>query len=335
MLANLKTMLAFTIATFLVGAFATPAFAADAGSNPSGVWPLDWGNTSAWDGGVVADNNAYLGRRSDNVTPVNGVIVNLTDTRSVAFPTVRNDAILNITSTGEFSFAGNITVTENATLNISGKITHNQFLIQGNGIVNLLPGGDQTQVTAPTRIAQGTGQNVQFNISGGRYVANNNDFKIGEGGGTGTINQSAGLVRLTAADMEFWNQSGALGKWNLSGGQLAITGVDSNPLNYVEMTNDGQLGGIVLSGTGELYIRGDRTSDITLIDSSGDALLSGAVNAAFGNWVLSDSTNLTGYTKFTAAAEAVPEPTTLALGLIGLAGLGLLAWRRKRSIADC
>jgi hypothetical protein len=37
---------------------------------------------------------------------------------------------------------------------------------------------------------------------------------------------------------------------------------------------------------------------------------------------------------FVAAANGVPEPSTYALGLIGLAGLGLLAWRKNR-IANC
>lgn len=31
----------------------------------------------------------------------------------------------------------------------------------------------------------------------------------------------------------------------------------------------------------------------------------------------------------------VPEPSTYALGLIALAGLGLIVWRRRRKIADC
>ncbi|MCE9553992.1 MAG: PEP-CTERM sorting domain-containing protein [Planctomycetes bacterium] len=41
------------------------------------------------------------------------------------------------------------------------------------------------------------------------------------------------------------------------------------------------------------------------------------------------------FARLAASVRSVPEPSTYALGLIGLAGLGLVGWRRRKRISDC
>jgi len=76
-----------------------------------------------------------------------------------------------------------------------------------------------------------------------------------------------------------------------------------------------------------------RTMTLTYVATAADhgqriGLFLQSASAHQATW---DNVRLT--VDFAAAAEVVPEPSTYALGLIGLAGLGLLVWRKRKSKA--
>jgi len=62
---------------------------------------------------------------------------------------------------------------------------------------------------------------------------------------------------------------------------------------------------------------------------SGLATYWDTVAPSAGSWVQTGTDSAT-YVELTFQAAAVPEPSTYALGLIGLASFGIVAWRRRR-----
>jgi len=102
------------------------------------------------------------------------------------------------------------------------------------------------------------------------------------------------------------------------------------PLRLQDVTVEGTLiaddyalfaeqGGVLTTGSVLTYTVGltDGNLDITMAAGTGNQ------NLSFSGLIIS-----------AINSEPVPEPSTYALGLIGLAGLGLLAWRRRKRTAD-
>ncbi|MCE9548092.1 MAG: PEP-CTERM sorting domain-containing protein [Planctomycetia bacterium] len=148
------------------------------------------------------------------------------------------------------------------------------------------------------------------------------------------VQQTGGLV--TAPALSFGENSGYAagdgGYYYLSGGTLKLTNdpIDdgSAPIQQHAFGGSGIDPAYKLfeiSGTGKLVVADDYISDLTV----GGFVTPGSGGALAYN----DLGNGTIEIFFQESGGAVPEPSTYALGLIGLAGLGLITWRRHR-VAD-
>ena len=126
-----------------------------------------------------------------------------------------------------------------------------------------------------------------------------------------------------AKDVEIWYQT-ATGTGAIPVG----FGGDGNGADFVS-TNWTSLGNFTLAKT---------TANPTLITDTLDPIDFVARHILIdikSNYGANINTNETGMSEIrflegALAAESVPEPSTYALGLIGLAGLGLVAWRRRK-----
>ena len=184
------------------------------------------GTTGTLGTGVVTDNATLVFNRSDAVSVGNGITgtgslvqlgagsVTLTGTVSVA-------SVLLRLGTTVIDGLNSATVTATNFLSVGNQSTDNATLtVQGSGVLIVNTGAGDLNVSdigGSTGVLNVTGGNV---IAGNLWVGKNFDNNLVTGG-TGTVNQSGGVVNVTSATgLVFAQNTASVGTYNLSGGTL-------------------------------------------------------------------------------------------------------------------
>ena len=153
--------------------------------------------------------------------------------------------------------------------NITGVVNVGTILKTGTGTVtfaDLTSVDNELHINGGKAVQTGTTNNIRyltigsdagngiFDISGGILniagpLPPNPGFQIGDFGGIGVVNQTAGAVNLTEAPMNIGNQGGN-GTYNLSGGSITVTGASGVTIARTPNATRNSTGLLNIGGTG-------------------------------------------------------------------------------------
>ncbi|MHA3774584.1 beta strand repeat-containing protein [Verrucomicrobiota bacterium sgz303538] len=201
------------------------------------VW-IGEGATGTWNmsGGSLKSGNLIVGRNGGSTATLN----------------LSGNAQVNtgFFSVGQFdTVKGNVTIAENATLNVARILVGDAGTAQGTVTQT---GGTVTEVdgdTAENRIGNNVGTTGTYNLQGGKLLITKNNLQIGASG-IGTFNQSGGEA-AAGTYPSIGRYAGGVGTMNLSGGKFSQVGENGNFIVGEEGT-----GTLNVSGTGLLEITG-------------------------------------------------------------------------------
>lgn len=266
----------------------------------------------------------------------------------------KTDADL-VTLTNNNSYTGNTTVSQGI-LALSNANSNN---IAGSPIIDVasLATLDTTGLTGLTDLILASGQTIQGNgtVLGALTIASGST--LSPGSSPGILNETGDQTWSTGGDYN-WQILDATGIAGVGFDQMAIdgsltinSGFDFNLWSLSSITPD--VNGNALNFNSSLtqyWIVATTTTGLTGAANLASANIFTAANNGTGGFTnglgggtfsLIQGDGVNGTTndvvlKFTAVAAVVPEPSTYVLGLIGLAGVGLLVWRRRRiAISHC
>jgi hypothetical protein len=250
-------------------------------------------------------------------------------------------------------------VRNGGTLSVGGQIN-----VDDNGTASVILAGGDTLASLRARLS--TGIAVTGNVTVGDGVGAGDDSitllrnalitleagsklnaknaTMGDSSGFGNIQGKSGSTLSLSGNQTFGNNSSQFIMSQALDDQLGLTleVAGTNQLNtgtgarialtFDENTVGGALAGDPSSFDWAFRWLGDHEAFLESVVGSRLIVNTGAAavtfNAADNIFLANDGYT---YVGFAVAVEGVPEPSTYALGLIGLTGLGLVAWRKRRT----
>ena len=246
-----------------------------------------------------------------------------------AFPGAGDDAYL-----GQFSGPHTITLdasrTTNATqINAGNTLNLNGFNIDGYYGVHVL-GSIPDNGTITAGPGDGLGAFGGGSITRAFFTVNAANGINFWGGGSGLFTMAHGTADRFQV---FSDNPGEVFRVLQTAGQtdgLSLTNPGAFPLaSYSNTVIDLVFDGGSTAGDWAFRVEGNQVANLLALNSAGRLTWSGAPGITVYHDVGLDQTFVG-----IQASETVPEPSTLVLAALGLAGLGLVAWRRRNRIAD-
>jgi formylglycine-generating enzyme len=195
----------------------------------------------------------------------------------------------------------------------------------GTGTFN--QSGGTNSVTNGLILAYDASSAGTYNLNGGLLVLS----ALGQGSGTATFNFGGGTLGASAA----WSSSlsmnlsgiGGPATIDASGGSISLSGNLSGNGGLTEVGS----GLLILSGS-NTYTGGTKIETGTLVVLNSTALPDGSslTVGAVGTLLFNPAAHLLAVESLAAQASPIPEPSTLALLIVGAAGLLAFVWRRRR-----
>ena len=249
-------------------------------------------------------------------------------------PVTIGNGTLNLTNQAGFQTTGSVTVSNQGTVNVDSSSHFNVPTLINYGMVTLDGGGNTKIQNQPGAFLQGDGGWGQIEMFAGSTVA--------PGTGTGTIGGGTALWHRGATlQIQMNSASGIMGSQVAGWDRLSISGaltLDSGPGSFLidlSSLNFSQQPGNALNFDPlepKSWIIATVGGGITGFDPAAFQIdASGFTNklAPSGYFHIAKEYDRL-YGNVLKLVYEVPEPSTLALGLLGLAVVGFVARRRRR-----